>query len=410
MSVGTASIRLARPGRALVETVRATSMPVRAFVLSRLLVLATGALGVMTMTKHAPFHGARDLLHQLGPVGNALAGSVDRFDANYYLDIASHGYGVASSGHLAFYPLYPLTIRVLSLLTGSGVLAGFLVSAVAFQAALILLHRLTELELGRRAADVTVLLLAFAPLSFFFTAVYTESLFLLLSVAGVFAARQGRWRLACGLGALATLTRPTGIVLLVALVITRVRARGGFDRSLAWALALPAALLGYMAFLAASGYGWLASFQAQSGWSRVTPGPVAGLGAAIWAALRGLVSIARGGAVYHPALLGPFSMRAESVILLGVLTVMATATGVALRRLPLAYGAYAAAVILLCVSSPEVGQPLWSLDRFALTLFPIWMVAGAWISARGWLRPALLLSSALLVFYTLQFSSWSFVA
>jgi hypothetical protein len=410
MSVGAASIRLVRPGRMLLERVRTTSLPVRAFLVSRLLVVLAGAGGALTLVKHAPGHEAATSLRQLGPVGSVLAGSIDRFDATYYLGIAAHGYGAASSGRLAFFPLYPLTIRILSVLTGSGVIAGFLVSAAAFMAALVLLHRLTELELDRRAADVTVLLLAFSPLSFFFTAVYTESLFLLLSVASVLAARQGRWRLACGLGALATLTRPTGILLAIALVLLRVRERGGPDRSLGWVLALPAGLLGYMAFLASSGYGWLASFQAQSGWQRVTTGPVAGLASAVWAGLRGAVRIAGGGTIYHPGLLGPFSQGAESVILLGVLALMIAGTGLALRRLPLAYGVYAAAVIVLCVSSPEVGQPLWSLDRFALTLFPLWMVAGAWVAARRLEKPVLVLGSVLLVFYTLQFSSWAFVA
>lgn len=410
MSVGAESIRLARPGRVLLARVRATSLPVRAFLISRLVVFVAGAGGVLSLAKHAPGHEAADSMGRLGSVGSVLAGSVDRFDAAYYLGIAAHGYGAVSSGRLAFFPLYPLTIRIVSLVVGSGVIAAFLVSAAAFVAALAVLHRLTELELGRRGADATVLLLAFSPLSFFFTAVYTESLFLLLSVASVLAARQGRWRLACGLGALATLTRPTGILLAVAIGLVRLRARGGLDRSLAWLLALPATLLGYLAFLAASGYGWLAPFQAQSGWHRVTSGPITGLASAIWAAVRGAARIAAGATVYDPRLIGPFSPGAESVILLVVLAVMVAGTVLALRRLPLGYGAYAAVVILLCLSSPEIGQPLWSLDRFALTLFPLWMVAGAWVAGRRLEKPALVLSAGLLAFYTLQFSSWAFVA
>ncbi|MGB9185478.1 MAG: mannosyltransferase family protein [Solirubrobacteraceae bacterium] len=410
MSVGTTSIRFVGPGRVLLARARTTSLPLRAFVVSRLLVLLTGAAGVLTLAKHAPAGEAAFSMRALGPVGYVLAGSVYRFDSGYYLGVAAHGYGAASAGRLAFFPLYPLAIRIVSALTGSGVMAGFLISAAAFLVALVLLHRLTELELGRRAAGATVLLLAFSPLSFFFTAVYSESLFLLLSVACVLAARQDRWRLACLLGALATLTRPTGILLAVALVLVRVRARGGPDRSLAGVLALPAALLAYMAFLAASGYGWLAFFGAQSGWHRVTSGPVAGLGSAIWSAARGLGRIAQGGTVYHPGLLGPFSQGAESVILLAVLGVMIAGTVIAARRLPLAYGVYAAVVIVVCLSSPEIGQPLWSLDRFALTLFPLWMAAGAWVAGRRRQTPVLVLSSILLVFYTLQFSSWAFVA
>lgn len=388
---------------------RFATLPVRAFVASRLLTLATGAIGVLTIAKHSAI-AATALRTSLGPVGSVLAGSVDRFDSSFYLDIAAHGYGTASSGRVAFFPLYPLLIRLLEPLTRSPVLAGFLISAAALLVALVLLHRLTELELGRRAADATILLLAFAPLSFFFTAIYTESLFLLLSVASMLAARQGRWRLACGLGALATLTRPTGILLAAALVLARVHARRGPDRSLMLVLALPAALLGYLTYLVLSGYGWLAPFQAQVGWQRMTVGPIVGLAAAIWSALQGAARLAGGGSVYHPGLFGPFSHGAESVILFGVLVMMIAGTALALRRLPLAYGVYAALVIVLCLSSPEAGQPLWSLDRFALTLFPLWMAAGAWVAARRLERPVVAIGAVLLIFYTLQFSSWAFVA
>ena len=407
--VGAASVPATRAESGPLARYRVATLPVRAFVASRLLALATGAIGVLTMAKHSAT--AATAVHtNLGPAGSVLAGSVDRFDSSFYLDIAAHGYGTASAGRLAFFPLYPLLIRLLEPLTGSWELAGFLISAAALLGALVLLHRLTELELGRRAADATILLLAFAPLSFFFTAIYTESLFLALTVASVYAARTDRWRLACGLGALATLTRPTGILLAVALVLVRVRARGGPDRSLAWALALPAALLGYLACLAVSGYSWLAPFQAEAGWQRVTVGPIVGLASAIWSALRGAARIAGGGSVYHPGLLGPFSQGAESVILLGGLALVIAGTAIALRRLPLAYGVYAALAIVLCLSSPDAGQPLWSLDRYALTLFPLWMAAGAWVAARRLERPAVAIGAVLLVFYTLQFSSWAFVA
>jgi hypothetical protein len=120
--------------------------------------------------------------------------------------------------------------------------------------------------------------------------------------------------------------------------------------------------------------------------------------------------LAQGGTIYHPGLLGPFSQGAESVILLAVLALMIAGTVIAVRRLPLAYGVYAGVVIVVCLSSPEIGQPLWSLDRFALTLFPLWMAAGAWVAGRRLQTPVLVLSSILIVFYTLQFSSWAFVA
>ncbi|MGP0051290.1 MAG: mannosyltransferase family protein, partial [Solirubrobacteraceae bacterium] len=299
--------------------------------------------------------------------------------------------------------------RILTPVIGSDVMAGVAISAVAFLAALVMLHNLTEAELGRPAANATVLLLCFAPLSFFFSAVYSESLFLALSVATVAAQRSGRSGLACALGALATLTRPTGILLCLALVVMRLRGRRSV-RELAWVLVIPATLAAYLALLAARGYPPLAPFSAQALWGRVTVGPVAAVAAGVWSALRGAVEIANGGGIYHPLETGLLTPGAESVALAIVLVGSCLAVAGALRRLPLEYGALAAAELLMCLSSPAVGQPLLSFDRYALTIFPLWMAAGAWVARRRLTVPAVVLGGLLLVFYTVQFSSWSFVA
>jgi hypothetical protein len=399
------------PTTGILTRARAIPVVLIAFVASRLLALGGGVAGVLGLHKHATATTVAAVEHQLGSVGYLLAGSVSRFDSGYYLAIARHGYGPAGSGKLAFFPLYPLAIRAVSLVTGSAVAAGALISSAAFLTALVLLHRLTDLELGRRAADATVLLLAFAPLSFYFTAVYTESLFLALAVGAVLAARSGRWRLACGLGALATLTRPTGILLVVALGVGRIRRKGGFDRGLAWLGALPAALLGYMALLAAHGYPWLGIFSAEASWHRVTSGPLIGMMSGVWAALRGGAGILGGASVYRPQLLGPFGSGTESLLLVVALVLALAALVACGRRLPAEYAAYAGVVLLACISSPDVGQPLWSLDRYTLTIFPLWMAAGAWLSGRRRALPAVVLcGSALLVFYAAQFASWAFVA
>src|SRR5207248_9164658 len=110
-------------------------------------------------------------------------------------------------------------------------LSAYVVSATAFVVALVLLHRLVELELGARFARPVLLLVAFWPASFFFSAPYSESLFLAISVGMFYAARTGSWRLAAGLCALATATRPTGLLLL--LPLARMAWRAGQLRWLA---------------------------------------------------------------------------------------------------------------------------------------------------------------------------------
>ena len=136
------------------------------------------------------------------------------WDGAWYISIASHGYHQPQSW--AFFPFYPSLLRGTAALTdGDYVLAGVAVSMVAALAAAAVLYLLVEDDHGPRVALWTVLFLAFFPTSFFLQAVYTESLFLLMSVACVLWARRGRWELAGLAGMLAALTRNTGILLLI---------------------------------------------------------------------------------------------------------------------------------------------------------------------------------------------------
>ena len=76
---------------------------------------------------------------------------------------------------------------------GVALVAAFAVSLAAFAGALYLLHRLTELELGREYALPTILLLSVFPGAVFFGIPYSESIFLLVSVGAFYAARTEHW-------------------------------------------------------------------------------------------------------------------------------------------------------------------------------------------------------------------------
>jgi hypothetical protein len=384
------------------------SLTARALLASRLLVVLAGSFGVLSESARWPW-GPTNV--GLGRVGNVLAGSAVRFDANWYLAIAHQGYAAAGKGSRAFWPLYPELIRVLGYVVGSDVIAGVVISLASFAAALVLLHRLAELELGRRAADATVLLLAFAPLSFFFSAVYTESLFLLLSVGAIYAARRERWLIACALAGLATLTRTTGIALIVPLALMLRPWRAVDWRRIAALILVPAPLVAYLGRLALTGHSWLAPFQAQATWHRMTVGPVLGILSAAFAALKSVPQLATGaGAIYQPTHYGVLTPEAESIFLLLAMIAAGVVLVSCWRRLPRHYGAYAAATLMICLSSPLIGQPLTSQDRYLLTIFPLWMTAGAWIAKRRLERPAVIIGSVALVVYTFWFSRYAFIA
>lgn len=385
----------------------------RAFAMSRLVVVAGGTAGALIEPRMRIWYLYDPLRvsSSLGSVGNVLAATAVRWDAIHYLLIAQHGY--AGSSETVFYPLYPLLIRIFSLVLGSEVLAGMLISAVSFCVALTLLHRLTELELSRSAADATVLLLAFAPLSFFFTAVYTESLFLALSVGAVYAARCDRWALAGILAALSAVTRVPGILIVVLLACLYVRQSRHLDRLIAWLLLAPLALGSFLAYLAARGYGWLAPIKDQTGpqYAHRLAGPLSTVISAIHAGVSGVVATIGGKRIFAPAIpLGPFSPQFQSVVLLAVLVLATAALAVAFRRLPAAYGVYSLLVLLVCVYSPTVNQPLQALDRYTLTIFPLWMAAGDWLCRRRAVVPTVLLGACLLAFYAFEAATWIFIA
>jgi mannosyltransferase PIG-V len=401
------------PTRARILSVAArVPTPIRALVVSRLLVLAAGAAGALAVPRRVGWWPADPtrITERLGAIGNLLAAPAVRWDSIHYLGIAEHGYRTRSS--TVFFPLYSLVTRAVGAVLGSDLLAGVLVSLLAFAVALVLLHELTELELGRRAADVTVALLAFAPLSLFFSAVYTESLFLALSVGSICAARREHWRLACVLGGLAAATRVTGVGLAIPLGVMYVKQQGA-DRRLTWLLAVPAGLAAWLSFLALRGYGALSPFTGQTGveHDHQMTGPIQTVVAAVTAAARGAHwMLVDGAPIYNPSIRGPLSTGAESIVLLAVLAIAIAALVTAFRRLPVHYGAYSLATLLVCTWSPVAGQPLQSLDRYVLTIFPLWMAAGAWLSERRLARPVLLVSAALLAFWTFQFATWAWVA
>jgi hypothetical protein len=154
-----------------------------------------------------------------------------RYDSGWYYAIARDGYryleGEPSS--LAFFPLYPLAMRGLGSLLGGEqhhyYMAGMLISRAAFLAALVIFFYLARLDLDDDGAERAVLYMAIFPFSFFFSRVYSESLFLLLTLAAFYLFRTRRWELGGLAGGLAALTRVNGILSLAALACIVVRDR-----------------------------------------------------------------------------------------------------------------------------------------------------------------------------------------
>jgi Mannosyltransferase (PIG-V) len=363
-----------------------------AFALSRAVVVAAGFGALAAWGVHARNEAAFD--------GGGLtdgAGPLARWDSVWFLEIARDGYDEAPDA--AFFPLYPLLLK----LTGSSVAGGVVVSLACFGAALWLLHRLVGVDFGGDAARLCVLLVAVFPGALFFSAVYSESLFLLLSVAAVYGARTGRWELAGVAGLLAAATRSAGVLLLVPLAILWWRA-GRPRRGAVWIAAVPLGLVAFCAWLQVERGDWWLVFDAQEAWDRSLAVPFADPARAAW---EGASEIVRG----EPRTWPVFDTAWFDVGLFALLLGALVALGGAVRRLPPAYWGYAAAALALPLLLPADGQPLMSLPRFLAVLWPLHLwLALVLVERPRWRRAVVGVFVGGLAVASAEFATWGWVA
>jgi hypothetical protein len=138
-----------------------------------------------------------------------------RWDAEEYLAIASGGYSIHPA-LINFPPLYPALSGLLGrILFEHFLVAALLVSNLASIGALYFLYRLTSLHWDEKAARYTGLALICFPTAHFFLMPYSESLFLVLTLAAFYNLSKNRWWLGCLLAGLAGLARLQGVVLLL---------------------------------------------------------------------------------------------------------------------------------------------------------------------------------------------------
>jgi Mannosyltransferase (PIG-V) len=334
-----------KPGlRALLSSMR---YPLTVFAVSRVAVYAL--LATAGWTSRVPRESGLSYHGLFAPLG--------QWDAVWYGWIAQHGYDPAI-GHgnaAAFFPLYPLAWRVVSILPGPMSLWGSLLSSALFAAALCLLYAVTQGRYDERLARRTVLYLAIFPLTFVFALPYAESLFLLLTLGAFALTWHGRWWSASAVGALAVLARPVGIALVPALAWRRYRADGLRWRAYLPLLLMPAAELAFFLYLGWRTGNFMANPEAQErGWGR-------GVSILPWVVVHTL---------WHDVIQGG---HLRFLIHIGFTLLWCGLFYKAWRmRMPGEYLIFAALAVLL----PTSGGLLVSMGRFGMVAFPLfWALA-----------------------------------
>ena len=396
-----------------------------AFLASRALMLATGWTAVSLAGVRVVGKGMYDHRHGVwhGFVPDRLADPWANWDGQWFIRIASDGYRLVHSE--AFFPLYPLIVRYVQYATGNYILAGTMVSWAAIALTLWLLYRMVAARFDPTIAAWTVAFLSFFPTSFYLTSVYSESLFLLFSVAAFYFAERKHWALAGLAGMLSVLTRNTGLFLVVPLALLMVeqeRAKGvrAWARAILrprtlWLLLLPLGMGIYMGYLQWKFGQPLLFADAQRHWGRKLSSPINAVAYATFIAGRAVGRVVDMSHSWWTSPLHPGSVtnRIAQRTLVPWLTLVgwAAVSLAAIRRLPLSYTAWSLVLLLYPLFFPAGKTPLLSYQRFVLAAFPLFIAAAVLTKRHNVTRFVLLAASAaLMVWLAATFALWWWVA
>jgi Gpi18-like mannosyltransferase len=341
---------------------------------------------------------------EIGKVTTRLSADVypfvnmwSRWDAGWYQSIAEQGYQFVPKqrSSTAFFPLYPLLMRAVhvvspSVSAASWFLSGIIVSNMAFLVALYYVVLLFRIDDDDATAIRAALYLLVFPTTLFFSAVYSESVFLAVTVATFYYARKEKWWIAGLLGGAATLARSPGVLLFAPLFLEYLMQRRFQWRAIRLnivALAIiPAALAAQMWYWAWRFGNMMATQDAQSawggGWGSLTPP---------W---KPVIRFLTQPFIFNDTV--NFSFTLVFVVL----------TVVACLKLRPSYGLYAASCLLFVTS----WGTFESLPRYVLVIFPAFLVLARLGRNAIFDRAYLCVGSGLAAFFMLRFALWRWVA
>lgn len=357
------------------------------WLVARVVVIGTLALAHLVVDRtHPQTSGVALRVHQ-GLLG---------WDAGWYEAIARVGYRPLGHQALRFFPLFPLVSRALAQLPG--ISDGIAVVVIANLSALVgtaLLRVLVARETGDvRLAERTVWVVSLAPPAFVLVMGYSEGMLLVATVGCLLAIRRGSgrgedgtaapwWWLAAVFGAIAGLTRPLGVLLVVPVAVEAIRhwRRSTARRRFASGVAVAAPAVATLGFL---GWSWEAF---GNFFLPVDVQTEAGHHGGLTDPLRVLLNDVRGVVHHHygTALHVPWVVLAVALVV------------VCWRRLPASYGALGTAVILAALS----GTNLSSFERYAWSAFPLAIAAASLLGRPKLERSVMALLVAGLVAYSL---------
>ena len=314
-----------------------------------------------------------------------------RFDANWYLAVAENGYG-SIPGDDHFPPIFPVLIRLFRPLFGSAFLAGLFISNVCTLYAIRLLCSLFIESAGSLVGRRATLLFLLYPTSFFLFSAYSESVFLVAALLSLQSMKTRSWAWAGFWTFCAILIRLQGAALLAPMLYLIWQDHPRLRKFAHWfGLIIPA--LGGLFYL------YLRSQQVMTGAIPFTE--------ADWHA-----RLVLPWETYLYAIRTLFSGSVTFIDFLNwaIATLFIVLLGIGWRKTPLEYNLYTVFSLLIMLIRIVETQPLISMSRYSLTLFPIFLVF-AHAGENVWLRRAIVYTFIPLNLYlSAQFFLWGWVA
>lgn len=340
-----------------------------------------------------------------GSAGSSLSSQLldglNQFDGPEYLQIASEGY---TQRQLVWFPLYPLLIRAVTVLTSSPLLGAVVVTVVMSAAATMLFDRWLRLrDPGISSRSTALLALLLYPYAFFlYGVIYSDALFLALCLGAFVAFERDRRGLAAVAAALATATRPSGFALVAGLLVMALERDGVLasdPRGDSWTarLGLPTRLsirrFGRTALWPIAGFAGLAAYGVYQSWAFGSP-------------LRFITEQAN----YHApgaesalkqqffsAFYGGFDFRYLATTTLQALILAAVIASVPAvgRRFGWGYATFTLGLALLPAVSVST---FMGVGRYLLPAFPAFALLGDWLGRHPRIRAPWLAASGALMF------------
>ncbi|MEW6402216.1 MAG: mannosyltransferase family protein [Chloroflexota bacterium] len=328
-----------------------------------------------------------------------------RWDAGHYYSIAAEGYAKHPED-AGFFPLYPLLVGFLSRATGTSIaIIGFLVSNVSLLISTLLFYRIARnIKDDHIFALRSVLAMLVFPTSFFYFALYAESLYLLFALVGTYLALEKRQFVTSGLAlGISSLARPVGWLLDIVLVGEFVR-RKEFSVKALVSLGLGVFLSGlgivlYVYYLYRLLGTFLAIPEAQAAWPRHWAFPWD----TYWQGLKIMAtpSLIRENWFVYAMNVCDLMFTTFAAVVIVISFIWANR-----KEFPWSLAAYSTVAFLFFLSSQnELPSPLWGMTRWVASLFPMYFILGNIFKNRKYQVLYFIGSTLILIFFTAWWTS-----